>query len=721
MKRASSDPLVQYGLFFGVFTPSILTILGAIMYLRIGWVVGNTSLYSTVSIVVLANVITLITALSVSSLATSQRGGDGGAYMLVSRAVGVEMGGAIGFPLYLSQTVSLTLYCYALAEALRMVWLGAPLPYLAAFFIVVVTAAALKVSTVVRTVQVVLLSLVVLSVVSLCLGAEWQMPIQIPKGNYSAEDATGFWQVFAVFFPAVTGILIGLSLSSDLRDPERALPLGTLAAVLLGFVVYLLVSLALLHHQNPSELRSDPLIWLQVASHPALVVPGLFAAILSSAFASVLAAAKTLKALADDGIIPSIAGNMSDGKAKNALVCSAGIALFAVALGDLNSVAIVATMLFLTTYCMINVVAGLEGLVGNPSFRPSLQISWAYSLVAAFGCFLVMTLIHPLASVLAILLEGIIYFYISRRTLESTWGDMRGGIMMAVSRWALLAYKRMEEHRRNWRPHILIFSSDVSKNLPMIQLASDLSMGRGIVTVAQLRTGNMALHEDLHQEALDMDRFLVQQGIDAFCEVDLVHDIPSGVVTVAQANGIAGMHSNTLMMGWPSSKVFPVEAAVVMRTLDGLGKSLLMTRFAGFSNQPEQIDVWWSGTYENGDLMLLLAHLLRQSKRWRGAHIHLKTAVEDNSLVLERQGTLEKICRETRIQATCQVLQLQPEQSINSIIVQHSKYADLVILGLRLPKEGHESSYGEWYTHLVEGLDNVMLVRNSGPFRGELL
>ena len=119
--------------------------------------------------------------------------------------------------------------------------------------------------------------------------------------------------------------------------------------------------------------------------------------------------------------------------------------------------------------------------------------------------------------------------------------------------------------------------------------------------------------------------------------------------------------------------------------------------------------------------MLLLAHLLRQSKRWRGAHIHLKTAVEDNSLVLERQGTLEKICRETRIQATCQVLQLQPEQSINSIIVQHSKYADLVILGLRLPKEGHEASYGEWYTHLVEGLDNVMLVRNSGPFRGELL
>ena len=721
MSVAPEETGTKYGTFVGVFTPSILTILGAIMYLRFGWVVGNLGVYTTIGIVVLANVITFITAFSVSSLATSQRVGNGGAYFLISRSLGVEMGGAVGLPLYLSQAISVTLYCYALAEVVQILWPSAPIQILSGVFIVVVTVSALKSVSIFLRSQVLILFLVGLSIFSLFWGADWNLPIQIAEGNYQADDAVGFWQVFAVFFPAVTGVLTGLRMSKDLKEPEKSLPYGTLGAVLLGFVLYLLIPLALVHHQVPSELREDPLVWLNVAAYPSLIIPGLLMVILSNAIGSILAAPRTLLALAEDGIIPSTVGRLSGGEPRVATYFSAGIALFAVFLGDLNTVAMVVTMFFLTTYCMINIVAGLEGLVGNPSFRPRMRIRWTYCFVAAFGCFLVMMLINPLASVLAILVEGGIYFYISRKTLEKTWGDMRGGIMMAISRWALLAYKRMEEHRRNWRPHILVFSSDLRKNLPMVQMASELSMGRGIVTVVQLRTGDIALHDDLHQEAQDMDRFLVNEGIDAFCEVDLVHDIPSGVVTVAQANGIAGMQSNTLMMGWPSSKVFPMEAARVMRTLDNLGKSLILTRFLGFNHSPEQIDVWWSGTYDNGDLMLLLAHLLQQSKRWHQANIYLKTAIEDSSLAEERQGALEKICRETRIKAKCEVLQLQEGQSINSIIVQHSKNSDLVILGLSLPKEGHEEHYGEWYTHLVEGLENVMLVRNSGLFRGVLI
>ena len=160
----------KYGTLLGVFIPSILTILGAIMYLRFGWVVGNAGIWGTLAIVGLANVITLITALSVSSLATSQRVGVGGAYFLISRSLGVSMGGAIGLPLYLSQSISLTLYCYALAESLTMIFPNAPIQPLAAIFIIGVTISALKATEWVLRSQIFIFVLVLLSIVSLLLG-----------------------------------------------------------------------------------------------------------------------------------------------------------------------------------------------------------------------------------------------------------------------------------------------------------------------------------------------------------------------------------------------------------------------------------------------------------------------------------------------------------------------------------------------------------------------
>ena len=83
---------LQLGTFIGVFTPTILTILGVIMYLRFGWVVGNVGLGQTLLIVLLANLITLLTSLSLSALATNMQVGVGGAYYLISRSFGLEVG-----------------------------------------------------------------------------------------------------------------------------------------------------------------------------------------------------------------------------------------------------------------------------------------------------------------------------------------------------------------------------------------------------------------------------------------------------------------------------------------------------------------------------------------------------------------------------------------------------------------------------------------------------
>ena len=113
-----AEPAQKFGTFLGVFTPSVLTILGLIMYLRFGWVVGNVGLPLTLLMVLLASSVTCITALSASALATNMRVGVGGEYYMISRSLGLELGGAIGIPLFLCRTLSITFYSFGLVEAI---------------------------------------------------------------------------------------------------------------------------------------------------------------------------------------------------------------------------------------------------------------------------------------------------------------------------------------------------------------------------------------------------------------------------------------------------------------------------------------------------------------------------------------------------------------------------------------------------------------------------
>lgn len=720
MQRASKPKRVYFGTFLGVFTPSILTILGAIMYLRFGWVVGNAGVGWTLVIVFLANVITLITALSVSTLATSMRVGVGGAYFLISRSLGLEVGGAIGLPLYLSQTISLTLYSYALAETIRFAWPGAPLMPFAALFVVLITAFAAKSTQLALKAQVFILVAVSLSLLSLFLGAKWGSTLHT-SGIYT-DAPGGFWQVFAVFFPAVTGILTGLGLSGDLKDPERSLPLGTLSAVGVGFVVYLTIPFALALHTDRNALIENPMVWLEIAAVPALIVPGLFTAILSSAIGSVLAAPRTLQALAEDSIIPWHLGETVNGEPQKAIRISGAVALLAVMLGDLNTVAIVVTLFFLTTYGMINVVVALEEMVGNPSFRPRFRMPWTIALAAAAACFAVMFLIHPLASFLAITVEILLYLALSRRTLTAAWGDMRAGIHMSAARWLLLRKRSFEAHPRNWRPHILIFVSDMEKSLIVVRAALAFSQNRGIVTVATLLTSDQEPELSNISERNRVNEALLQQhGLRAFCEVDIVPDIETGMLTVAQANGIAGLQSNTIVLGWPDHDQL-VSTVRIMRKLDELGKSLLLLRLKeGALPKHRRIDLWWSGREDNGDLMLLLAYLLTLGKGWRRAQIHLKTIVESVEERSDRISALEAISEETRIGAHPQVIVHTPGVPVRNIIQEHSQDAALVMLGLGIPKPEQAETFAEHLEALIEGLPSVVLVRNSGTFRGELL
>ena len=155
-----------------MFTPSILTILGVIMYLRFGWVVGNVGLRNTLWIVTIATSITLLTGLSISQISTDQEVRTGGAYYMVSRSLGAEIGGAVGIPLYLAQALSVALYTLGFAEAVNVVAPGVPIQPLAfATTIVVAIFALISAKAAIRA-QYVIMAAIALSLLAFFFGTK---------------------------------------------------------------------------------------------------------------------------------------------------------------------------------------------------------------------------------------------------------------------------------------------------------------------------------------------------------------------------------------------------------------------------------------------------------------------------------------------------------------------------------------------------------------------
>lgn len=732
------QPSQKFGTFLGVYTPSVLTILGLIMYLRFGWVVGNAGLALTFVIVLLASSITFITALSASAVATNMRVGVGGEYYMISHSLGLEMGGAIGIPLYLCRTLSITFYSFGFAESLvqiapRSWWPlashGASVQLLAAATIVVITLVAGKSAALALKLQIPIMVMVGLSLLALAAGVfsgELRAPEWSPSYRHTPE---GFWYIFAVFFPAVTGFTAGIGMSGDLEDPRRSIPRGTLLAVATGTTVYLLVPilLSVSGRLGFEELaHPDTSVWPAVAVAGVwLVYPGIWGAILSSAFGSVLGGPRVLQALASDGLAPRFLSRVSrSGQPRLATWLSGGVALAAVALGELNTVAQFVTILFLTLYVMINLSAGIEQLVGDPSYRPTIKVPWPVAFMGSIGAVVVMFLINAYACVIAVLLELLLYFFLRRRALRKEWGDVRAGFWLALARFALLKLRGHARDPRNWRPHILVFTGDTSKRIGLVRLASWFNHDRGVVTACQLVIGDLKRDAtDVEAMSTEMDRALAEAGLAAFSEITVVPDFEDGVISVAQANGIAGLQSNTVMFGW-SEKRERMEAKLRMvRALSRAGKSTLIARL-NWGHEPGQekrIDLWWGGLQNNGDMMLLYAYLLRLNPEWSDARLMVRSIVNTED---EREKMVEGLAAlipEARIKAETGIIVRRNGQRVAEVIHEHSRDADVVFLGLQDPAAGAEAEYAERLDELASALRTTIFVRNGGEFAGHLI
>ncbi|MGD2071434.1 MAG: Na-K-Cl cotransporter, partial [Gemmatimonadota bacterium] len=462
------------GTFGGVFTPSILTILGVIMYLRFGWVVGNVGLIGALLIVTLSTSITFLTGLSIAAIATDQRVRTGGAYYMISRSLGIETGGAVGIPLYLAQGLSVALYTVGFAESVANVFPSVDQRTVGLITTVLVAGLALTSAKAAIRAQYVIMAAIAVSLVSLVVGSPLE-GTTVEMWGVPAHRSVPFWQVFAVFFPAVTGIMAGVNMSGDLENPGRAIPRGTFWAIGVGYVIYMGLPVLLASRADASTLVADPLVMRRIAWWGDAILLGVWGATLSSAVGSILGAPRVLQALARDGVLPRPlrwlgTGSGDQDTPRLGTLLTLGIALVAVWFGNLNVIAPILTMFFLTTYGVLNIAAGIERFLGSPSFRPQFRVHWGFSLLGAFGCAAVMFLVNAVATVVAVIFVIAVFLWLERRGLEAAWGDVRRGLWMALTRTGLLRLPT-ELDPRNWRPHFLVLSGAPTRRWHLVELA----------------------------------------------------------------------------------------------------------------------------------------------------------------------------------------------------------------------------------------------------------
>ncbi len=688
-----------------VFLASISTVLGAVMFLRFGYAVGHTGLLGGVLIILIGHLVTVPTALAIAEIATNRRVEGGGEYFIISRSFGISIGGAIGVSLYISQAISVAFYMIAFAEAFQ------PLaPRFEALFgfpfdprIVSLPATLILVGVVLRKgadlgvkALWIVASVLALSLAMFFLGSG---PEGIRPENISVfsdlDGADPFMLVFAIVFPAFTGMTAGVGLSGDLAKPRKSIPLGIMSATLVGMLVYVLVVVKLASSANTEALRGNYLIMSEIAIWGPIIPIGLACATISSAIGSILVAPRTLQALGGDEVIPRpklnsfvSAGVGEANEPRNATIVTSAIAVTFVLLGNVDMVARIVSMFFMVTYGALCAISFLEHFAARPSYRPSFRSKWYLSLLGAVMCLVLMLQMDLLFAVGAIALMAGLYSVIRRSRMGTDdLAQIFQGVMTQATRYLQIRLQKMPPD--DWRPSIIMITPRTFDRTSPVQLLEWLCNRYGFGTYFHHIQGRLV--EENFDESEEIRERLIQamsarKGA-IYMDAMISPSMTSALAQSLQMPGVSGMANNTLLLEYgrhdEPEVLEEVVSGMVMAAVPGMNR-LVLRHGENFFGSRKSIHVWltWHDA-RNANLMILLSYILLGHRDWHGAEVKLFAAYPRRE-VKERAEEIHQMISEGRLlisEKNVLVIPTDDQIDFERLVEARSSAADLVMLG----------------------------------------
>ncbi|MDR2084899.1 MAG: AAA family ATPase [Bacteroidales bacterium] len=685
----------KYGTFAAVFTPSLLTIIGAIMYLRLGWIVGQAGLYKTLIIIAIAHIISFSTGLSISSIATDKRIKSGGIYYILSRSLGLPMGGAIGIAISLAMILTIALQIIAFSESFLSIepianFLGL-VPGIPAYrligtitLILIAVIALISTSSAIKT-QYFVLGAVILSIISIILGFIINTDIHPVTPNLSGIDTQlPFMVLFGIFFPAATGFTTGVAMSGDLKDPKKSIPVGVMSAIATGFVTYITLAICFAFFVDRNLLLTDTNFLTKVAWNPTLVYLGIWGATISTALGSILGAPRILQAIGYDKIIPQFfaKGYGKNNEPRNALIFIIILAECFLLIGDLNVIAPIATMFFMVSYAFINLAFVLEKW-SSTDFRPSFNVSRYIGLVGFIACIFVMFELNKVAMLLSFLVMGLLYLYIRRKKIQLEYGDVWQSVLLTITRNSLRRISKRKLENRNWQPNVIVFSGGNDSRPYLVDFGKWLIGKHGF-----LSNFNLKITTDNKFYIADDDNSIIEEGNkDQWIEAKIYkcRNIYEGIETISGTYGFTGIEPNTIILGFDNTTADHERFSQMLSNISSLSKNILMMHFNddnGFGNK-KIIDIWITPGEQDIAFTLNLVKLLWTNENWSQSSLRINVVSNNNSAYSFIYNKLNTVINQMRIVADIRIINNGIDgKSVHSLIESHSTDSDLIFVAM---------------------------------------
>ncbi|VDI47647.1 solute carrier family 12 (potassium/chloride transporter), member 4/5/6, partial [Mytilus galloprovincialis] len=671
---SDKDKQAKLGTLFGVYLPTIQNIFGVLLFIRMTWIVGMAGLFESLGIVVICCLTTMLTAISMSAIATNGVVPAGGSYFMISRALGPEFGGAVGILFYLGTTVASSMYIIGSVEIL----LKYMAPQISLFGDVTIEANALSNYRVYGTMILLLLSVIVFIGVKFVnnLFSRYTMKDRVIGqethgnrlyGEVVADITSSFMVLMAIYFPSVTGIMAGSNRSGDLADASRSIPVGTICAIITTSFVYFtsviffaaIIEGDLMRDKFGESIDSGLVVAKLSWPNEWVILIGSFLSTLGAGLQSLTGAPRLLQAIGCDGVLPFLnifSVTTKRGEPFRALVMTVLISEIGICIANLDYVAPIITMFFLMCYGFVNMACALQTLLRTPSWRPRFQFyHWTLSLLGLALCITLMFISSWYYALTAIVIAALIYKYIEYKGAEKEWGDGIRGLAMSAARYSLLRLQQGPPHTKNWRPQLLVLmkmDSDLTPKYPkMVNFASQLKAGKGLTLLTSVLPGEFSeKYADAQAAKQSLNKLIETTGIKGFADVVIAKDVTDGLCHLIQNAGLGGLRHNTVMIGWPygwrhsgeerSHKVF-IDA---IKNINAGQMALLAVK--GINQFPDQgeklsgtVDIWW--IVHDGGMLMLLPFLLKQHRTFKNcklriftvAHTYSKHAIQERNLI----------------------------------------------------------------------------------------
>ncbi|KAL9072383.1 MAG: hypothetical protein Q9157_005106 [Trypethelium eluteriae] len=581
----------KLGTFAGAFVPVSLNVLSILMFLRFGFILGQSGFLGMIGMLAGCYLLNLLTTLSISAIATNGTVRGGGAYYLISRSLGPEFGGAIGIVFYLGLVLNTGMNAIGLVDCLLedfgskngnwSKWLPESFWWQfcwGTMVLVVCTCICLAGSGLFARCSNGLLAILLFAVFSIPISALFVQPFRSPelgidyrgislhtflenlwphftkgadgsqiKGRENIQD------LFSILYPATAGIFAGASMSGDLKHPSKAIPKGTLFGLLLTFVAYALVILSLAFTVTRASLYRNTNVIQEVNGSGVVILLGEFAASFFSALMGVIGAAKLLQALARDEIVPGLSvfgqGTKGADEPVYAILITYVLAQLTM-LSDINQIASFVTMAYLMTFLVTNLACFLLKISSAPNFRPSFHyFNWVTALLGTLLSAATMFFVDGVYASASAIVVIIIFLLIHYTSPPKSWGDVSQSLIYHQVRKYLLRLR--QEHVKFWRPQILLLVNDPRRSYKLIQFCNSLKKGSLYVLGHVIVTDDFggAVPESRRQHNT-WTQYIDFSKIKAFVNIAISPAIEWGVRNIVLSAGLGGMRPNIVVMGF---------------------------------------------------------------------------------------------------------------------------------------------------------------------------